>query len=103
MNYPRVATRYSKALLDLAKEQNVLDAVRADAAYLKDSILASGDLAMLLKNPVVKSDKKQAILKEIFGGKVSDLFEGFIMLLIKNGREAHLAKVCEKLLYVEVL
>ena len=96
MNYPRVATRYSKALLDLAKEQNVLDAVRADAAYLKGSILASGDLAMLLKNPVVKSDKKQAILKEIFGGKVSDLFEGFIMLLIKNGREAHLAKVCEK-------
>ena len=96
MNYPRVATRYSKALLELAIEQNVLDVVRADAALLKESVLASGELALLLKNPVVKADKKQAILKEVFSGKVSELFERFIMLLTKNGREEHLAKVCEK-------
>jgi len=96
MNYPRVATRYSKALLELSIEQNVLDVVRADAALTKESVLASGELALLLKNPVVKSHKKQAILKEVFGGKVSELFEGFIMLLANNGREEHLAKVCEK-------
>ena len=74
MNYPRVATRYSKALLELSIEQNVLDVVRADAALTKESVLASGELALLLKNPVVKSHKKQAILKEVFGGKVSELF-----------------------------
>ena len=59
MNYPRVATRYSKALLELSIEQNVLDVVRADAALTKESVLASGELALLLKNPVVKSHKKQ--------------------------------------------
>ena len=96
MNYPRVATRYSKALLELAIEQNVLDVVRADATLTKETVLASGELALLLKNPVVKADKKQAILKEVFGGKVSELFEGFIMLLTNNGREEHLVKVCEK-------
>jgi F0F1-type ATP synthase delta subunit len=45
MNYPRVATRYSKALLDLAIEQNVLDVVLADAALTKESVLASGELS----------------------------------------------------------
>ena len=47
MNYPRVATRYSKALLELAIEQNVLDVVRADAVLTKESVLASGELALL--------------------------------------------------------
>jgi len=46
MNYPRVATRYSKALLELAIEQNALDVVRADAALTKESLLASGELAL---------------------------------------------------------
>ena len=72
MNYPRVATRYSKALLDLAKEQNVLDAVRADAAYLKDSILASGDLAMLLKN--LGSTRQVSIAQT--PGKLEDASDG---------------------------
>lgn len=35
-------------------------------------------------------------MKEIFAGKFNSLFEGFVMLLIKNGREGHLDAICEK-------
>ncbi|MGB1090083.1 MAG: ATP synthase F1 subunit delta, partial [Schleiferiaceae bacterium] len=86
MNYPRVASRYSKALLDLAVEQNMLDQAQADAQSMTKAIAESKELEQLLKSPIVKADKKQAILKEIFGGKFSSLFEGFVMLLTKNGR-----------------
>ena len=96
MNYPRVASRYSKALLDLAVDQNMLDQAQADAQSMTKAIAESKELEQLLKSPIVKADKKQAILKEIFAGKFSSLFEGFVMLLTKNGREVHLASVCEK-------
>jgi F-type H+-transporting ATPase subunit delta len=96
MNYPRVASRYSKALLDLAIQSNSLDQVCADATALRGTIASSRELELLLKSPIVKADKKQAILKEIFAGKCSSLFEEFVMLLTKNGRESHLSAICDK-------
>ena len=96
MNYPRLASRYSKALLDLSIEQNTLDQAQADALTMTKAIAESKELQQLLKSPIIKADEKQAVLKKIFAGKFSLLFEGFIMLLTKNGREVHLAAVCEK-------
>ncbi|MEY2963486.1 MAG: hypothetical protein RL754_747 [Bacteroidota bacterium] len=96
MNYPRVASRYSKALLELAIEQNSLDQVNDNASALIAAIQGSRDLELLLKSPVVKADKKQNILKAIFTDSFTPLFEGFVMLLTKNGRERHLAEICEK-------
>ena len=87
MNYPRVASRYSKALLDLAVEQNLLDQAQADAHSMIKAIAESKELEQLLKSPIVKAEQKQAVLKEIFAGKFSRLFEDFVMLLTKNGRE----------------
>ena len=78
MNYPRVATRYSKALLDLAVEQNDLDRISSDVAVLKEAIKGSEELKSLLKSPVVKAGKKQAVLNEIFSGSFSPLFVGYL-------------------------
>lgn len=96
MNYPKVASRYSKALLELAVEQNILPQVEKDVAGLKEAITGSHDLELFLKSPVVKADKKQAILKELFGKQFSPLFAGFVDLLTKNGREAVLVGICSK-------
>jgi len=96
MNYPRVASRYSKALLELAVEKNELDRVSADVAALKSAVSGSRDLELLLASPVVKTDKKQAILKEVFKGAFSPVFEGFVSLVAKNGREPILTSICDK-------
>ena len=61
MNYPRVASRYSKALLELAVEMKQLDRVSADVATMKKAITGSRDLELLLASPIVKTDKKQDI------------------------------------------
>ena len=84
MNYPRVASRYSKALLDLAIEANTLDQISADANTLRSAIASSTDLEYLLKSPIVKADKKQAVLKEIFAGKFSSFLKNSSCLLRKT-------------------
>ena len=96
MNYPRVASRYSKALLELAVEKSELEKVSADVATLKAAVLGSRDLELLLASPNVKTDKKQAILNEVFKGAFSPIFEEFVSLITKNGRESILTAICDK-------
>jgi len=59
----RFAGRYAKSLLDLALEKNVLDAVYTDVKGIKNTFKSSSDLVAMLKSPIIKSDKKERILK----------------------------------------
>jgi F-type H+-transporting ATPase subunit delta len=90
----RFSSRYAKALLDLSVEQNQLDAVYADMLTIGGIIDGNRDLQLLLKSPVVNSDKKAKILKAVLTNlnKVSD---GFVQLLVSKGRESHLAEVTQ--------
>ena len=69
----RVAARYAKALLSLAQERNELDVVGADLERLQVLLSESRDLVLMLQSPVVKSDKKQAVLDAVLGGKLGEL------------------------------
>ena len=86
----RVAARYAKSLLDLGKEMGTLDSVKADMDLLSKTMAESRDLRLLLRNPIVKHDKKLAILTAIFGGKVSDLTLRFFTILTQKNRESAL-------------
>ena len=84
----RVAARYAKSLLDLGKEMGTLDAVKADMDLLSKTMADSRELRLLLRNPIVKHDKKLAILKAIFEGKVSDMTLRFFTILTDKNRES---------------
>ncbi len=84
----RVAARYAKSLLDLGKEMGTLSAVKDDMDLLSKTIAESRELRLLLRNPIVKHDKKQAILTAIFKGKVSDMTMRFFTILTDKNREA---------------
>ena len=84
----RVAARYAKSLLDLGKEMGTLSAVKADMDLLSKTMAGSRDLRLLLRNPIVKHDKKLAILKAIFDGKVSDMTLRFFTILTDKNRES---------------
>lgn len=90
----RFSSRYAKALLDLSVEQNQVDAVYADMQLVARSIDGSRDLELLLKSPVVNSDKKAAILKAAFT-QLNKVTDGFIQLLVSKGREAFLADISQ--------
>ncbi len=89
----RIATRYAKSLLDLAVEKGQLDAVQADMLVLDAAIDSSRELQLLLSSPVIKADKKNAIITELFGNRISSLTLSFVILLTKKGRESVLSGV----------
>jgi F-type H+-transporting ATPase subunit delta len=92
MKGSRAASRYAKSLLELAIEQNVLDAVRNDMSNMSSVISENPDLQLMLKSPIVHSDKKIAVLKEVFGA-FHTLSMSFIDLIGRNRRENLLLQI----------
>lgn len=92
----RAASRYAKSLLELAKEKDVLDQVHADMQSFSAICEENRDFVLLLKNPVVKNDKKRAILEKIFSGKVNDLTLAIFDIISKKKREALLPAIAKE-------
>ena len=95
MPNPRLATRYAKSLIDLSVERGQLEVVYRDMQYLQQVCKASRDFVNLLRSPVIKADKKQAIIKAITKDKVSELTAVFINLMINKSRESDMPEIVE--------
>lgn len=92
MSVTRIASRYAKSLIQLAKEQNKLDKVLKDIESFKQAI-SNRDLYLLVKSPVVNTDKKHQIFKELFGKRYDDLTNSFFDIIIRKGRESYLPEI----------
>ena len=92
MKESRVSHRYAKSLLDLALEKGQLEQVSED---MRETIRNNHDLSVLLKSPVVKTDKKQEILKAIFGGQIGVITTAFLDIITRKRREGELEGVAE--------
>ena len=88
MKGKRAAIRYAKSLVDLVAEQGSIEKVYADMLLVYKTCSGNRELSSLLNSPIVKADKKQSILKEIFHGQVSEVTENFISLITLKRREA---------------
>jgi F-type H+-transporting ATPase subunit delta len=93
MPNPRLAARYAKSLIDLANERNQVEQVYKDMLYLQMLCKESRDFLALLRSPVVKADKKVAIVLAVTKGKISELTDAFNRLMITKGREAYLPEI----------
>ncbi|MFO0415097.1 MAG: ATP synthase F1 subunit delta [Bacteroidota bacterium] len=90
---PRLASRYAKSLLTLAREQGNLDEVQADMSYLQNICKQSAEFVAVLRSPVIQADKKIKVIGALVETKISSLSFVFIQLLIKKGREAVLPEI----------
>lgn len=93
MNNPRLAGRYAKSLIDLAKEQNKLEETYQDMLFLRGVIKSSREFAAMLKSPVIPGDKKTQVLNAISKDKVGTLTNSFNTLMISKGREEYLPEI----------
>ena len=89
----KVARRYAKSLLDLAKEKGELEAVNNDMKLLAEVCNCNHDLRLLLSSPIISNDKKHAILKRVFSGKISAMSMSFFDIITRKGRESHLESI----------
>ncbi|MES2681813.1 MAG: ATP synthase F1 subunit delta [Bacteroidota bacterium] len=87
------ATRYAKALMDLALESNQLDKVRSDMKTVEKLCKENREFNLFLKSPVIKTDKKLQVLKSIFEGKITPLTLSFLNLVATKHREAYVKEI----------
>ncbi len=93
MQNPRLASRYAKSLIDIAKESHTLEAVLSDMELIGKTLASSRELSLAVASPIIRGDKKAAILKAVFGDALQKITTMFIDLLISKGREANLAEI----------
>lgn len=83
----KAARRYSIALYEVSESQGNIEQVSKDITEVLGLINSNTDLALFLLSPVINRIKKIEIVKEIFGGKLSELTMSFMILLLSRGRE----------------
>lgn len=91
-----VASRYAKSLIDLAQEKNLTDALYKDMQLFKQTVTDSRPLLLLLKNPIVRTEKKSAIIKAAFEKRFNPLTMSFLQIIIKKHREAIMDAIADE-------
>ena len=94
----KLANRYSRSLLLLAMERGELEQVYNDMKLVSQTCSENKDLTVLLRSPIIKTDKKRAILHEIFGSSIGKTSMGFIEIITNKRREYFLEKIAEEFL-----
>lgn len=82
-----VAARYAKSLLDLAQEKGLTETMYKDMQFFKKTVEQSRPLLLMLKNPIVRAEKKNAIIKAVFAKRVNPVTMAFFEIIAKKNRE----------------
>ncbi len=91
----KLARVYATALHNLALENKQEEQVKQDMETVARLIADSRDFEVVLKSPVIKADKKQNIIAELFKDSVTELTLNFLNLVVKHGREQGLAAIAQ--------
>ena len=91
-----LASRYAKAVFELALDKKLLNDINNDMKLIDSVTGESKELMTLLRNPVLKPKKKKAILKAIFENKIQAVSLKFLFILTDNGRESYIRDVAEE-------
>ncbi|MGH2624840.1 MAG: F0F1 ATP synthase subunit delta, partial [Sphingobacterium sp.] len=86
MSVFKVASRYAKSLIDLSNEHQNLDVVKADMDGIVAVFKSNTELQAVLNNPIINTDRKIAILKALFEGKVAKEIIAFFTIVVNKGR-----------------
>lgn len=98
----RIARVYAEALLDEAQRQNAADETLADLDVLFRDVTAADPLiASFFLGSVIGRDTRARVLRDAFGGRVSDLLVNFLLVLNEHDRLELLGPI--RLAYRELL
>ncbi|MBS4027112.1 MAG: ATP synthase F1 subunit delta [Ignavibacteriales bacterium] len=92
----RAAHRYALSVLQLAGELKQIDIVAEDFSMLYQTLKSSRDLLLFLKSPIIKREKKKAVVKELFQSNVRPLTMNFLSLITAKGRDELLPEIIEQ-------
>lgn len=95
-----VSKRYAKALFDLAKENNKIDAYQQELEVIGQVVLENKGLYMIMNHPKFSDTEKKQLLQNTFGNHVSKDVLNLLKLLVDKKRINELNNVVD--CYVEL-
>ena len=81
----RAAIRYAKAILDIASDKGVAQAVNNDMTLIASTIKSNKELSTFIENPTTKVEVKESALQEIFAD-TNAVTKSLFRLLFENKR-----------------
>jgi F-type H+-transporting ATPase subunit delta len=93
-----VSKTYARALFELALEGQMIDQILAEYEFVKNSFDEFPDFLEIVKSPKISVVEKKTILKDTFGGKVSDVLLNFFSVLVDKKRSDVIRDVYDDLI-----
>lgn len=90
-----IAKRYAAALFGAALKAAIADQVQEEMQGLASVLSARPDFRAFILSPQVPTAPKRDLVRTTFGGRTSDLFVRFLLLLIDKGRFIYLEEIIE--------
>jgi F-type H+-transporting ATPase subunit delta len=91
----RIASRYAKTIFDLAIERKLEDEIGKDMDLIKNTLAENRSVILMLRNPVIRDDKKLGIIRRLFEGRIQDITLKFFEILSRKSRLAVLPVLTE--------
>jgi F-type H+-transporting ATPase subunit delta len=91
-----IAERYAKSLFELSLETGKLEQVRKDMDLMLDVCANNKDFRQMLTSPVIRPDKKIAVMDAIFTGAIEEVTRQFYRLLSNKRREKYLEGIAKQ-------
>ena len=95
MQDTRIDKRYAKALFEIALEHNLLEEVYADMNTIRKVCVSNRDFVHVLFSPIIKSEKKTAIINELFGKEFNAVTLEYLKIIIRKRREEFISGIAE--------
>jgi F-type H+-transporting ATPase subunit delta len=87
MNLSHIAETYARALFEVSVEQNSLETTLSDMRLIHELCHTNRDFKLMVKSPVIASDKKMKIIHAIFEKRLSDLTLTYLGIILRKNRE----------------
>lgn len=91
----KTSRRYALALFNLADEKGVRDIIHTDVTLILRMLRCCSDMEMFCEDSELLPEQREAVFKELFQPRVSELFYDFLHFLSRKERLGILPQVCE--------
>lgn len=103
MRFTVLVSRYAKALLNAAINNEMVDTILHDMRLVDDTLENSAELRNIIEQPFISKDHKKNIFEKLFKDKISGQTLNFLKMMVDKNREDIVINIYEKFyeLYLE--
>lgn len=81
-----IAEPYAQALMSVAQSSNLVDQIGEDVGSVLSVLAESSDLRTCLASPLVESETKKSLIRQVAGDQLHPFTLNFLLLLVDRGR-----------------